>query len=89
MKRWRRESRQVEQRERKVCRRVVRPAGLFGLDTLEVTRRQEAELEEAELEEAELEEAELKILFGGDEEGQDEEPAHQRDDAGRTFGRRR
>ena len=84
MKRWRRESRQVEQRERKVCRRVVRPAGLFGLDTLEVTRRQEAELEEAE-----LEEAELKVLFGGDEEGQDEEPAHQRDDAGRTFGRRR
>ena len=73
-----------DQSERKVYRRVVRPAGLFGLDTLEVTRRQEAELEEAE-----LEEAELKVLFGGDEEGQDEEPAHQRDDAGRTFGRRR
>ena len=38
-----------DQSERKVYRRVVRPAELFGLDTLEVTRRQEAELEEAEL----------------------------------------
>ena len=27
---------------------MVRPEGLFGLDTLDVTRRQEAELEEAE-----------------------------------------
>ena len=30
-------------------RRVWRPAGLFGLEMLEVTRRQKVELEEAEL----------------------------------------
>ena len=32
-----------EKSDRKVYRTVVRPAGLFGLDTMEVTRRQEAE----------------------------------------------
>ena len=54
VKRWRSRWRKVsavicDKDERKIYRRAVGPAGLFGLETLELTKRPEEELEEAEL----------------------------------------
>ena len=48
---------------------------MFGLEIVELTRRQEKELELAELQDVE-------ILFRSDKDGQDLEQAHQRDRTG-------
>ena len=55
----------------------MRPAMLFGLETVALAIRQEVELEVAV----------LKILFGSDKDGQNWEQAHQRDKTGQTFWR--
>ena len=51
----------------KVYKKVVRPAGLFGLETVKLIKRQEEELEET------VKDAE--IHFWSDENGYDEEGA--------------
>ena len=52
----------------KVYNTAVRPAMLYGMETVALTRRQEAELEVTEFKDA-------KICNGSDEAGQDQEHA--------------